>query len=118
MKVVFFDGVCNLCNYSVRFLRKHDKNNVFQIHSLQSELAAKLLSPHFPQQLPDSIVYLNDQQVFVQSNAVLMILKELPLPYKLLYAFKLVPKGLRDSVYRYIAKNRYRWFGKCPLEGL
>jgi predicted DCC family thiol-disulfide oxidoreductase YuxK len=77
-----------------------------------------LLSPHFPQQLPDSIVYLNDQQVFVQSNAVLMILKELPLPYKLLYAFKLVPKGLRDSVYRYIAKNRYRWFGKCSLEGL
>ena len=115
MKVVFFDGVCNLCNFSVRFLRKHDKNNVFQIHSLQSELAAKLLSQHFPQQLPDSIMYLNDQQVYTQSNAVLMILKELPFPYKLLYAFKIVPKFIRDAVYKWVAKNRYRWFGKCPI---
>lgn len=115
MKVVFFDGVCNLCNSSVRFLKKHDKKKVFQIHSLQSEFAAKMLSPHFLQQLPDSIVYLNDQEVFIQSTAVLMILKELPFPFKLLYVFKIIPKFIRDAVYKYIAKNRYRWFGKCDI---
>ena len=115
MKVVFFDGVCNLCNFSVRFLKKHDKKKVFQIHSLQSEFAEKMLSQHFPKQLPDSIVYLNEQQVFIQSTAVLMILKELPFPFKLLYALKIIPKFIRDAVYKYIAKNRYRWFGKCDI---
>ncbi len=115
MKVVFFDGVCNLCNASVRFLNKYDKHQIFEIHSLQSEMALKLLTPHFPQNLPDSIVYLNNNQILTESDAVLEILKQLPFPWMLLYIFKIIPKFFRNSIYRYIARNRYKWFGKCHI---
>lgn len=115
MKVVFFDGVCNLCNASVRFLKKYDKHQIFEIHSLQSELAQTLLTPHFPQNLPDSIVYLNNNEILTESDAVLEIFRQLPLPWKFLYIFKIIPKFLRNSIYRYIARNRYKWFGKCSL---
>jgi predicted DCC family thiol-disulfide oxidoreductase YuxK len=115
MKVVFFDGVCNLCNASVRFLKKYDKLQIFEIHSLQSEQAQILLKPHFSGNLPDSIVYFNNNQVFTESDAVFEILWQLPFPWKLLYVFKLTPKFLRNSIYRYIARNRYKWFGKCHI---
>jgi predicted DCC family thiol-disulfide oxidoreductase YuxK len=112
-KIIYFDGICNLCNWSVRFILKYDKNVVFLFASLQSEFTKKHLV-HFnePERKNESIVYQDHQVLYTKSDAVLKILNDLGGVWKLFYVFKIIPQNLRDWLYDFIARNRYRLFGK------
>jgi predicted DCC family thiol-disulfide oxidoreductase YuxK len=110
---ILFDGVCNLCNGSVLFIIKRDPQAKFRFASLQSELGMQLLSEFkFPKGELSSVLLIKDQKLFQKSNAALEIAKHLSGLWPLLYIFKVVPLFIRNSIYDWIASNRYRWFGK------
>jgi len=117
--IVLFDGVCNLCASSVRFIVERDPNGHFQFASLQSDFARSLLGKHgvaVPEGDPESIVLVEGDHVYDHSTAALRIARKLSGPVKLLSIFRfLVPRFVRDAVYRFIAHNRYRWFGKSDI---
>jgi predicted DCC family thiol-disulfide oxidoreductase YuxK len=118
MNIVLFDGICNLCNASVRFISRHDKDSKIQFASLQSEKAKELLkNAAFNNENLRSIVFIADQKIFLKSDAAIEIAKLLKgFPHYLKY-FQIIPRPIRDIVYDLIAKNRYRLFGKsCTLE--
>ena len=109
--VVFFDGVCNLCQRSVRYLLKHDKNKRLKFASLQGQYAKKTLPPEDLNHL-ESIVLYDGNALYKKSTAILKLCKVLGGGHKLLLVGYLLPKFLRDGLYGFIAKNRYRWFGQ------
>ena len=113
-QIILFDGVCNLCNDAVRFIMKRDKNKIFRYASLQSDLGKKLLAErNIDPSTTDSIVLIDpDVAYYTKSSAALQIAKKLSGLYPLLSGFLFFPKFLRDPVYDFIAKNRYKWFGK------
>jgi predicted DCC family thiol-disulfide oxidoreductase YuxK len=118
MNIVLFDGICNLCNASVRFISKHDKNSNIQFASLQSEVAKQLLSKMtIDTHKTDSIIFISDEKIFFKSNAAIEIAKLLNgFPHYLKYV-QFIPRPIRDIVYDLIAKNRYRLFGKsCSIQ--
>ncbi len=111
--IILFDGVCNLCNYTVRFVIKNDKNNKFKFTSLQSEFGQSLLQKmKLPMDNFDSLVLIMNEKYYLKSSAVLHILKELSGLFKLLYIFKIIPKPLCDFFYDIIAKSRFKFFRK------
>jgi predicted DCC family thiol-disulfide oxidoreductase YuxK len=111
--VVLFDGVCNLCNGSVRFVIERDPHKHFQFAPLQSETATTLIGRTAdPLAMPDSIVLVDDGRLYVRSTAALRIARRLRFPWPLLWLFMAVPRPLRDWVYDLIARHRYGWFGK------
>lgn len=112
-KIILFDGVCNLCNGAINFIIKHDPKAVFSFASLQGETGQKLLAKHKidPNKI-DSIILIECQSVSVKSTAALRIAKSLNRGYPLLYGFIIIPIFIRNAVYDYIARNRYKWFGK------
>ena len=111
--IIYFDGVCNLCNWSVRFILKLDKKAIFSFASLQSENAQSQLKRAGAQKLCyDSVVYQQGEHIYLRSDAVLHILKTLGGIWGLFYGFKIIPKPIRDWFYDLIARNRYQWFGK------
>lgn len=113
MPVVLFDGVCNLCNGSVRFVIERDPHKHFQFAPLQSETATTLIGGTAgPFSMPDSIVLVDDGRLYVRSTAALRIARRLRFPWPLLWVFMAVPRPLRDWVYDVIARHRYGWFGK------
>lgn len=112
-KIILFDGVCNLCNSSVNFIIDHDKNNVFRFAALQSETGQNLLKKFsLNAEEFDSVVLVDGEKVFTKSTAALKIAKEFPSIWKSIYTFIIIPAPLRNIIYDFIAKNRYRWFGK------
>jgi len=122
VNIVLFDGVCNLCNKTVKFIIRNDSNAKFRFASVQSESGQLLLGQlglsldHF-----DSLVYISDKQFYLKSMAVLRILQTLGGGWKLLYVFVIIPRFLRDGMYNLIAKWRYKWFGKsetCMIPSL
>lgn len=110
--IVLFDGVCNLCQASVQFIIRHDPAARFQFASLQSGVAAELLAGRGRTPDLDSVLLVEDGQVYSHSDAALRIARRLAWPWSWLYAFSVVPRPLRDAVYRLIARHRYRWFGR------
>lgn len=115
--VVLFDGVCNLCNSAVQFIIRRDPRAKLKFAPLDSPTARGLLgSAEFTGSLPDSIILVeggpDSRRITTQSTAVLRIAKRLRGPWPLAYALIVIPKPLRDWAYRFIARNRYRWFGK------
>jgi predicted DCC family thiol-disulfide oxidoreductase YuxK len=113
--VVLFDGVCNLCSASVRFIVERDRDAYFKLAALQSDAGKKLLEGHGVAQSdgdPTSIVLIEDGKVFDRSTAALHIARHLGGVWKLGWAFIVVPRFVRDAVYDFIAKRRYKWFGK------
>jgi predicted DCC family thiol-disulfide oxidoreductase YuxK len=110
--VILFDGVCNLCNSSIQFVIRRDPQARFSFAPLQSVAADSLLKSTGAAPLPDSIVLVQRGRVYTQSGAVLRIARGLRGLWPLAYAFIVIPRPLRDLVYRLIARNRYRWFGK------
>lgn len=111
--VVLFDGVCNLCNGAVTWLLERDQRQLLHFGALQSDAARQLLEQHAANTtLPDSIVFIDADGVHTRSEAALRIASHLGLPWSLLPVFRIVPPVLRDAIYRWIARNRYRWFGK------
>lgn len=114
--VVLFDGVCNLCNATVGFLIDRDPGALLRFTSLQGEAGAALLRAHgarAPEGDPDSVLLVEDGVVYAHSDAALRIARHLRAPWRWLWALRVVPRALRDAVYRFIARNRYRWFGKA-----
>jgi predicted DCC family thiol-disulfide oxidoreductase YuxK len=113
--IILFDGVCNLCNGTVDFLLKHDSKKQFRFASIQSE-AAQLLFRKF--QIPaetDSVILIKSNKVYFESDATIEIAGMLSFPWKMVAVFRIIPKKMRDNIYRRIAKNRYRWFGKRDI---
>ena len=118
MNIVLFDGICNLCNASIRFITRHDKNNTIQFASLQSETAKEILSQlNIDSKKIDSIIFISNEKMFIKSDAAIEIAKLLHGFPRLLKYFQFIPRPIRDFVYDLIAKNRYRLFGKsCSLQ--
>ena len=115
LPVVLFDGVCNLCNAAVQWLVERDPAGRFRYASLQSDAARALLSAHLGEDgieaLPDAMVLVDEAGVHTRSTAALRIAAKLGLPWKALAVLLVVPRFVRDGVYRFVARNRYRWFG-------
>ena len=111
--IIFFDGVCNLCNKSVQFIIEHDDNAFFKFASLQSNTAQQILA-NFDENIElNTIILLKNNTIFKESDAAIEILKNLQWRWTFLRRLlKYVPPFLRNWVYRKIARHRYRWFGK------
>ena len=114
---VLFDGVCNLCNGFVQFIIRHDAAGRYRFAALQSEAGQALLAAHgvAPATLttdPDSVVLLSGGRLYSHSTAVLRIARGLGGAWRLAAGAEVLPRALRDAVYRFIARNRYRWFGR------
>ena len=110
--IIFFDGVCNLCNASVQYVLKRDTKNVFQFASLQSDYSQQFFKEHNYTHISDSLVLYSDNKFYTESTAALRIAKQLRFPANLWFICIVIPAPLRDIFYRYIAKHRYSWFGK------
>ena len=110
--VVFFDGVCNLCNGAVDFIIRRDASSYFSFASLQADLAAKVLPPEDVAGDLDSIVLSEEGTLYRRSTAALRIARKLSGLWPLLYVFIIVPAPIRDLIYRLIATYRYKWFGR------
>lgn len=114
-RIVLFDGVCNFCNASVNFIIDRDPESQFRFAPLQSDVAKELLQKHgmkVPEGDPDTIVLVDGEHAYERSGAALRIARRLTSPWKIMFAFIIVPWFLRDLAYVIIAKNRYRLFGK------
>lgn len=110
-RIIFFDGICHLCNGFVDRIISLDQAHKLSFAPLQGETAALLL-PKDKTELLSSIVYYDQGRVFERSEAILEISKQLPFPHSALGVFKVIPSILRDRVYKTIADNRYSWFGQ------
>lgn len=111
--VILFDGVCNLCNASIDFILKRDKKNRFLVGALQEEAGKKLLSNFEvdPEYL-DSLILIEDGHIYFRSTAALKIAKNLSGLWPLFHGLIFLPSSIRDSIYDWVGRNRYRWFGK------
>jgi len=114
-KIIFFDGVCALCNGSVKFVIKRDKNNVFKYAPLQGKTANNKLNSLFDLKYPSSIVLLDGEKIYTKTDATIRIAKELPAPWSGLALFWIIPRPIRNGVYELISKYRYKWFGKYDV---
>ena len=119
-KIVLFDGICNFCNASVRFIMQRDKKDIFRFASLQSDLGKKLTTERgIDTSKVDSIILIDPGAAYyIKSTAALEISKDMTGLYPLLSLFIYLPEGFRDWVYDIVAKNRYKWFGTsetCPM---
>ena len=113
-KIILFDGVCNLCDSSVQYVIKHDKKDLFRFVSLQSELGQKILK-HIginPMHIDSIVLYEPGISYYYKSTAALHIAKGLSGIFTLGTIFTILPTGLRDFVYDYLAKNRYKLYGQ------
>jgi len=111
--IILFDGVCNLCNGLVQFVLPRDNNKQFHFAALQSETGT-LLQKQFgfdPNDLNTFIIIQKDK-VLTRSSAALFLLQNLGGLWSLMRIFWIIPRPLRDAVYNFVSKNRYRWFGK------
>jgi predicted DCC family thiol-disulfide oxidoreductase YuxK len=113
-KIVFFDGICNLCDASIQFIIKYDKNDVFRFVSIQSELGKMIIS-HIGidiSKIDSIILYIPNKAYFTKANAVLTIIKDLDSFLSIFYFLKIVPNYIKNTMYDFVAKNRYKWYGK------
>lgn len=113
-RVVLFDGVCNLCNASVRFIIRRDPEGKIKFAALQSPAGQSLLSGHHLLHNEFyTIVFIRNGKVYQQSDAVLQITRELGRPWPLIYSVgRMIPHTVRDWIYKIIATNRYKIFGR------
>lgn len=110
---ILFDGVCNLCNGAVNFVIKRDKHSYIKFASLQGDKGHQLMRQHNLQTgVFNSFIFIENEKVYTESTAALKVCKYLTGLWPLLYGFIIVPKFIRDGIYKWIAKNRYKWFGK------
>lgn len=109
--VLFFDGVCNLCNRTVDFLIRRDKKHVLRYAPLQGTSAHEMLDASMIEALP-SVVFMDKNGVYQRSTAVLRAVAKLGGLWPALMILLVIPRPIRDAVYNWIGKNRYTWFGK------
>lgn len=111
--VILFDGVCNLCNSAVQLIIRYDKKAYFSFTSLQGAYGQEFLKANnLNTEDYDSFILFENGTMYTASTAALYVAKRMGFPWVLSYPLLIIPKFIRDAVYRWIAKNRYRWFGK------
>jgi predicted DCC family thiol-disulfide oxidoreductase YuxK len=111
--IVLFDGVCNFCNHSIQFIIKRDKKSYFKFGALQSEEGKALLQEHgLSPEVLDTIVLIENGKAYTYSTAPLRITRKLAWFWPLFYVFILIPTFIRNPIYKWISRNRYKWFGK------
>lgn len=113
-QLILFDGICNLCNRSVQYIIKHDKKDVFRFVAIQSKIGKQFINQFkMDTDTVDSILlYSQENGLKNKSTAVLLIAKKLRFPVNLWSVFLIIPFFIRNWVYNYVAKNRYKWYGK------
>lgn len=112
-QLVIFDGVCNLCNGTVQFIIKRDRNKKFSFVTSQSTIGREMMMQvGLPSEYQTTVVYLRAGVPYLKSTAVLKILRDLGRVWSLFYIFIVIPALIRDFIYDFIAKNRYRFFGR------
>jgi predicted DCC family thiol-disulfide oxidoreductase YuxK len=111
--LVLFDGVCNLCNGAVQFIIKNDKQGKILFASLQSETGQEI-SSHFGLKTEnfDTFVFIENQKPYTRSTGILYLVRYLDGIWKFLYFFIIIPLPIRNFIYNFIARNRYKWFGQ------
>ena len=117
--IVLFDGVCNLCNGVVRFILRRDPRKTFRFASLQSPVGQQLARDHgIDAANLGTIVLIESDRAYTKSTAALRIARRLAGPVRAMGIFLMIPAAIRDSVYDFVARRRYSWFGRkdaCPL---
>jgi predicted DCC family thiol-disulfide oxidoreductase YuxK len=112
-KVILFDGHCVLCSANARFVLRHDRRRRFRLAAAQSEAGEALQARHrLNRDALETIAVIDGGEVLTESDAVIAIAAGLGWPWRAAAAARLVPHVLRDPLYRWIARNRYRWFGR------
>ena len=110
--IILFDGICNFCNSTVNFVIKRNKRTVIRFTTLQSGIGQKLLQEHhIPVEVMQSFVFIENGIAYSRSTAALKVCRYLNGLWPLCYGLIIVPKFIRDGIYNWIAKNRYKWFG-------
>jgi predicted DCC family thiol-disulfide oxidoreductase YuxK len=111
--IILFDGVCNFCNGAINFLIQQDKKGIFYFAPLQSEAGQNLLQHYqLPKESFESFILIDNGEVYQKSTAVLKVFNKLPWYWKEVQLLRIVPPFLRNAIYDFIARNRYKWFGK------
>lgn len=112
-QVIFYDGVCLLCNRFILFVLKADRKEKIFISALQSEFTKTVLEDYnLSHDAMESVVFLKDGIIYTESSAALKIFQLLGFPWAIMAVFFIIPKIIRNGIYRWIARNRYKWFGK------
>ncbi len=112
-RLVLFDGVCNFCNFWVQFALKRDQKGKLQFTSLQGETAHQLLPQYnIDPTILTSVIFIDHGKVYRESSAALRVCRYLDGGWKLLYGLIIIPVFIRDGIYKWIGRNRYKWFGK------
>ena len=112
-RVLLFDGVCNLCNSSVNWIIDHDPAGKFSFAALQSDYgSARMRDFGADPAVLDSVVLIQNGKLYKKSRAALEVARQMKGLYPALYVFRLIPPFLRDLIYNWVAKNRYKWFGE------
>ncbi len=110
--IIVFDGVCNFCSSTVRFILKHDRTHRIRLAPLQSKAGAALYKSHgLDPDDAETLLLVKGGQAFVRSDAALEVATDLG-PWRWLRLFRVVPRPVRDWLYAILARNRYRWFGR------
>jgi predicted DCC family thiol-disulfide oxidoreductase YuxK len=111
--IILFDAECVLCSVNAQFVLRHDRAGYFRLASMQSEIGAEIYRRYdMDPKDPVSMLVVDDGRVRQDSDAVLSIYEALGMPWRLVTVLRIIPAFLRDPVYRFVARNRYRWFGK------
>jgi predicted DCC family thiol-disulfide oxidoreductase YuxK len=113
MKIILFDGVCNFCNAAVNFILKHDKDHLFRFSPQQSEKGREILTQYGRAGTDlNAIIFINEKDLLEGMDAVIGISKYLKGYFHFIYLLRFLPRGVTHAAYAFVAKNRYRWFGK------
>ena len=111
--IILFDGHCNLCSATINFIIKHDENHLYSLVSLQSDKGQDYLKQYnLETDTFDTVILIENNQVYIKSTAALMIIKNLSGVVRYLHIFIFIPAIIRDFIYNIIAKNRFSIFGK------
>ena len=113
-KIILFDGICNLCNSSVQFIIKNDTKDTFRFVAIQSDLGQQILNYIGVDVFKANsiILYISQKEYYTKADAAFLIAKELKGTISILYYLIVMPKFIKNNIYDFIAKNRYKWYGK------
>ena len=111
--IIVFDGVCLLCNRSVQFVLAHDRRRRYRFAAVQGAAGAQLMRSHgLDPEAPASMLLIENGRVWTESDAVLRIAASFGGTWRLTGLARVIPRPLRNALYRFVARHRYRWFGK------
>jgi predicted DCC family thiol-disulfide oxidoreductase YuxK len=111
--IILFDGVCNLCNRAVQFIIPRDPNRYFYYAAMQSDAGNQLLNQyHLSTKEINTVILIQNGKLYTKSTAALLVVRKLPGLWSILAIFIVIPRFLRDPIYDWVARNRYKWFGQ------